>query len=138
MTTKTILVINSESSIQEIMEAYLSHPQGWRVIKAASSLEALDWAAQIQPDAILFDFAIFGMSFFTFLKRLRLQQQNQHTPVILFAETKWLDLDNKLLQIFQIAGVIDYKSDSASIPQQIAKLLDWGEVPLISGNEELS
>jgi CheY-like chemotaxis protein len=133
MTTKTILVINSESSIQEIMEAYLSHPRGWRVIKAASSLEGLDWAAQIQPDAILFDVATFGMNFFTFLKRLRSQEQNQHTPVILLAEKRWLDDD--LLQQFQIKGVIDYYcTHAASIPQEIAQLLNWDEVPQISGD----
>lgn len=132
MTTKTILVINSEMNMQEIMEAYLSHPQGWQVIQIASSLEGLNLAAQIQPDAILFDLANFGMSFISFLKRLRSQSQNQYTPFILFAETNWLELDSQLLQSFQIAGIIDYTIDSVSIPQQIAQLLNWGEVPRIS------
>ena len=129
MISKKILLINSEPHVREVMNAYLSYPSGWQVLSASSPLEGLEYAAQAQPDAVIFDLSTFGMNFLAFLKRLRLQPPNQNTPVVLVAEKKWLD--SELLQEFQIAGVIDFYTDAASIPQQVAKLLNWDEVPLV-------
>ncbi|MEB3191066.1 MAG: hypothetical protein VKL42_12055 [Snowella sp.] len=129
MTSKTIVLINSEANVREVMHAYLSYPKGWQVLNASSPLEGLECAAQARPDAVIFDLSTFGMNFLAFLKRLRLQPSNQNTPVVLVADKKWLD--SELLQEFQIAGVIDFYTDAASIPQQVAKLLNWDEVPLV-------
>lgn len=126
VTTKTILLINSEPSVREVMDACLSHLGGWQVLSASSPSEGLQWALQDQPDAIVFDLSTFGMNFFTFLKKLRAQPGTQSIPVVLVATgAKWLNTEP--FQAFQVAGVIEYSFDPTKLPQQIAKLLNWEE-----------
>lgn len=135
MTTKTILLINSEPNVQELLQAYLSHLGGWQVFSTGSPSEGLRCANQDQPDAIVFDLSTFGMDFFTFLKRLRAQTGTQEIPVVLIATgAKWLNI--KPLQTFHLAGFIDYSVDPANLPQQIARLLNWDEEPLIHEMED--
>lgn len=126
MPTRTILLINSEPTVRELLQACLIHLGGWQVCGVNSPVAGLECATQAQPDAIVFDLSTFGMSFFTFLKRLRGHPMTQGIPVILIATgTKWLNIEP--LQQFQLAGVIDYAGDPARLPQQIAQLLNWEE-----------
>lgn len=126
MITKTILLINSEPNLREVVQACLIHLGGWQVLSAGSPSEGLQRAALEQPDAIIFDLSTFGMNFFTFSKRLRAQPVTQGIPLVLIAaEAKWLDTE--LFQQLQVAGVLEYSSDPAKLPKQIAQLLDWHE-----------
>jgi len=130
MITKTILLINSEPIVREVLQACLSHLGGWQVLSTGSPSEGLQLAARELPDAILFDLSTFGMNFSIFLKQLRSQPETQQIPVVLIAvEAKWLNVEP--LKQFQIAGVVDYSREPAKLPQQIAKLLDWDEIPRI-------
>ena len=130
MITKTILLINSEPNVREVLQACLSHLGGWQVLSTGSPSEGLQLAARNQLDAILFDLSTFGMNFSIFLKQLRSQSETQQIPVVLIAvEAKWLNIEP--LKQFQIAGVVDYSREPAKLPQQIAKLLDWDEIPCI-------
>ena len=130
MITKTILLINSEPNVREVLQACLSHLGGWQVLSTGSPSEGLQLAARNQLDAILFDLSTFGMNFSIFLKQLRSQPETQQIPVVLIAvEAKWLNIEP--LKQFQIAGVVDYSREPAKLPQQIAKLLDWDEIPRI-------
>jgi len=130
MITKTILLINSEPNVREVLQACLSHLGGWQVLSTGSPSEGLQLAARNQLDAILFDLSTFGMNFSIFLKHLRSQPETQQIPVVLIAvEAKWLNVEP--LKQFQIAGVVDYSREPARLPQQIAKLLDWDEIPRI-------
>lgn len=131
MTTKTILLINSEPNVREVVQACLSHLGGWDVYSTGSPVEGLQWAIQDQPNAIVFDLATFGMDFYTFLKRLRAQPETQDVPVVLIAaRAKWLN--TKPWQRLQLQGVIDYSIEPTKLPQQIARLLNWPEAPLVS------
>ena len=130
MITKTILLINSEPNVREVLQACLSHLGGWQVLSTGSPAEGLQLAARNQLDAILFDLSTFGMNFSIFLKQLRSQPETQQIPVVLIAvEAKWLNIEP--LKQFQIAGVVDYSREPAKLPQQIAKLLNWDEIPRI-------
>ena len=137
ITTKTILLINSESNVREVVEACLTHLGGWQILSTGSPSEGLRLAIQDQPDAIVFDLSTFGLDFYTFLKRLQAQPATQAIPVVLIATgTKWLNI--KPLQRFQLAGVIDYSVDPTTLPQQIATLLNWDAEQLISEAEGYS
>lgn len=134
MITKTILLIHSEPTVQEVLQACLTHLGGWQVLSASSPVEGLQSAATNQPDAIVFDLSTFGMNFFTFLKRLRAQPTTQQIPVILIAvEAKWINIEP--LKQFQIAGVIDYSVNPAKLPEQIATVLNWSDLSQSSGVE---
>jgi CheY-like chemotaxis protein len=135
MITRTILLINSEPNVREVIQDCLSHLGGWQVLSTGSPSEALRRAAQDQPDAIVFDLSTFGMNFFNFLNQLRSQPLTQNIPVVLIAvEAKWLNIEP--LQALQIAGIIDYSGDPARLPQQIAQLLNWDQAPQGVGVED--
>lgn len=126
MTTRTILLINSEPNVREVVQACLTFLGGWQVSITHSPVDALQQALQQQPDAIVFDLSTFGMNFFTFLKRLRAQPATQSIPVVLITTgAKWLNIEP--LEQFQLAGVIDYSTDPTSFPQQLSRLLKWDE-----------
>jgi len=126
MTTRKILVINSEPALRELIQDCLYHLGGWQVSATGSSTEGLQQAAHLHPDAIVFDLANQGMNFYTFLKRLRAQPTTQTIPVVLVtAGTKWMDLES--FRPFHVVGVIDYSTEPILISRQIAKILNWEE-----------
>lgn len=124
MTTKTILLIHSESSIRELVQVCLRYLGGWRVLVATSPLEGLQRAVQEQPDAIVLDLSSSSKDYLNFLQNLRAKAVSQNIPVIvLTAGAKWLGSEQ--LKRFQVVGVIDYMSDPNQLSNQIATLLDW-------------
>ena len=52
---RKILVVDDEDDIREIASISLDLTQGWELQTASCGLEALDIAAEFQPDAILLD-----------------------------------------------------------------------------------
>lgn len=124
--TKRILLINGDTNIQEIMQAYLTDFGGWQVRSTTSPLLALNSAAQDKPDAILFDLSTYGMNFFTFLKRLRSQVDTQTIPVILIAD-EITGFNSEILQELGVIGFINYYTSSANFSQQVANFLKWDE-----------
>lgn len=125
-TTKTILLIHSDPNIQEILQAYLTCPDQWRLLNANSLSEGLRCAVQNQPDAIVLDPFPNGQDYFTFLRTLQAEPITQTIPVvILTVGAKWLD--SKRLQQFQVVGAIDYVSDTTLLSRRIANLLNWDE-----------
>lgn len=126
MITKTILLINSEPTVRELVQDCLSHLGGWQVFSIDCPAKGLECAARTQPDAIVFDVSTAGMNYLTFLRKLVAQPATQDIPVVLVAAgAKWLDIG--LLQQFQVVGAIDDLSDPIKFPQQIAKLLNWND-----------
>lgn len=132
MTTRTILLIHSESTVREVLQACLSQLGGWNVYATGAPSEGLQRSIQDQPDAIVFDLSTSGMTFFTFLQRLRTQPATQHIPVVLISNgAKWLKIEH--FPEFRLAGVIDYSFDPIKLPQQIATLLNWDEALQLPG-----
>lgn len=129
MSTKTILLINDDPSVQESIKESLNHVGGWQVLKANSPLKGLKFITQIKPDAILFDISTLGMDFFAFLTQLRAKTLSHDIPVMIMADAEWLHPD--LLQEFAIAGVIDYSTAFTKFPQQIAQLLNWDKHTMV-------
>jgi CheY-like chemotaxis protein len=126
MGTKTVLLINSEPNVREVMQACLIHIGEWQVFSTGSPMEGLQRAVQDQPDAIIFDLSTLGMSFVTFLNQLRDQPETRSIPVVLIAPgEKWLDF--QVFRKYQVVGMIDDVSDPGKFSTQIAKLLNWWE-----------
>jgi CheY-like chemotaxis protein len=126
MCAKTILLINTEPSVREILHLSMIHSSGWQVFSAGSVSEGLQRAVQEQPDAIVLDLFSLSQDYFTFLQQLRAQPETQQIPVVVLTTgAKWLDI--KQLQEFYVVGAIDYKSDLTQLFKQIAMLLNWEE-----------
>jgi CheY-like chemotaxis protein len=124
ITSKTLLLINSEPNLREVVQACLMDLGGWEVLTAGSLLEGLRQAVVHPPDAIILGLSRTGMDEFRVLEQLRAQPTTQTIPVVLLtARAKWLD--SQLLQRYQVAGVIANSLDPAMLPVQVAKLLGW-------------
>ncbi len=75
----TILVVDDQSSVRQLMQEYLSE-QGFRVVTAADGQEALYSARHEQPNLILLDIMMPKMDGYQFLRQYR---QERQTPVII-------------------------------------------------------
>ena len=76
--TNTILVVDDQSSVRQLLQDYLSE-QGFRVITAADGQNALYTARHEQPDLILLDIMMPKMDGYQFLRQYR---QERQTPII--------------------------------------------------------
>jgi DNA-binding response OmpR family regulator len=76
---ETILVVDDQSSVRQLLQDYLSE-QGFRVVMAADGQTALYTARHEQPDLILLDIMMPKMDGYQFL---RLFRQERQTPVII-------------------------------------------------------
>jgi DNA-binding response OmpR family regulator len=77
--TDTILVVDDQSSVRQLLQEYLSE-QGFRVITAEDGQKALYTARHEQPSLILLDIMMPKMDGYQFLRQYR---QERQTPVII-------------------------------------------------------
>lgn len=130
MPTKTILVIDDERTVCEIVKLCLSDLGGWDVFAVNSPLEGLRRAALDRPDAIVLDISMPEMDGFVFLERLRKNPDTQDIPVVLLSgKVRWID--PQILRKYKIAGAIAKPFDAAKLSAQIAAFLGWDFTPLM-------
>jgi DNA-binding response OmpR family regulator len=77
--TDTILVIDDQASVRQLLQEYLSE-QGFRVVTAEDGQKALYTARHEQPNLILLDIMMPKMDGYQFLRTYR---QERQTPVII-------------------------------------------------------
>jgi DNA-binding response OmpR family regulator len=77
--TETILVVDDQSSVRQLLQEYLTE-QGYHVLTAADGQNALYTARHQHPDLILLDLMMPVMDGYQFL---RLFRQERQTPVII-------------------------------------------------------
>lgn len=75
----TILVVDDQSSVRQLLQEYLSE-QGFRVLTASDGQNALYMARHEQPDLILLDIMMPKMDGYQFLRQYR---QERQTPIII-------------------------------------------------------
>ncbi|MEH1966633.1 response regulator [Nostoc sp.] len=121
---KTILLIDDELNVREIVKFCLQDLAGWDVVTADSSLEGLQNAVHHSPDAIVLDISISDIASFEFMNKLRNNPETQAIPVVLLsAKARWVD--SQILRQYQVAGVILKPFNPVTLPAQVAQLLGW-------------
>ncbi|WP_448269540.1 response regulator [Nostoc sp. DSM 114159] len=121
---KTILLIDDELHVREIVKFCLQDLAGWNVVTADSPLEGLQNAVHHTPDAIVLDISIHDLASFEFMNKLRNHPETQAIPVVLLsAKARWLD--SQILRQYQVAGVILKPFNPVTLPSQVAQLLGW-------------
>lgn len=88
MTNPTILVVEDEMSIQNVIRTYLQN-EGFQVVCVDNGPEALTLAAKLQPDLIIMDLMLPGMDGMEVTARLR--QQSEVYILMLTARTEESD-----------------------------------------------
>ena len=101
----TILIVDDSDSARETLTAILEG-QGYRLLTAQNGPEALDLASKHQPDTILLDVMMPGMTGFEVCQRIRSDPQIAEIPIIILTA---LDDRESLLNALK-AGADDFIS----------------------------
>ena len=92
---KTIMVIDDDQQIRELVELSLKITSGWKVIEATSGQHAVERLREVRPDAILLDFHMPDLNGLDTLKLIRETPEYRDIPVIAYtADPRALDKDN--------------------------------------------
>lgn len=122
--TKSILLIDDEASIRELVQACLNDLAGWHVWTVASAQEGLQCLAQEHPDAILLDVLMPGMDTKTFVHKLHENPQTSSLPIILLTvRARWFT--PQALQQIGIIKAISKPFNPVTLPEEIASALGW-------------
>ena len=113
----TILVVEDEPAIQELISAALQHA-GHRVMRAYSAEEAIPLVNGTLPDVVLLDWMLPGMSGIQFARRLRGEDRTRELPIIMLTargeeQDKVAGLD---------AGADDYLTKPFSPRELVARI----------------
>jgi CheY-like chemotaxis protein len=124
MTKKSILLIDDEETIQEVVQVGIEIESGWQVAIASSGAEGIDLAQAQQPDVILLDVMMPEMDGIDTLSQLKSNQKTSAIPVIFLTAKAQAEEKNQ----FQSLGVVDVITkpfNSMTLASQIAKILGW-------------
>ena len=112
--SKTILVVDDETKLREMMKVYLEQ-EGYRVVAAANGREALFSARYEKPDLIILDVMMPEMDGYQFLQAYR---REGDAPVIML--TAKLEEQDKVLGLE--LGADDYVTKPFSVRELIARV----------------
>ena len=77
--TQTILVVDDEETIREVVRRYLER-ENFNVVEAADGFEALDAIRTEPPDLIVLDLMLPGIDGLSLTQHIR---QDRHIPIIM-------------------------------------------------------
>lgn len=124
MTTKRILIIDDEETIQTVVQFGIKMAAGWDVLTASSGTTGVQTAQTEQPDVILLDVMMPDMDGIATLKALQSHAQTEHIPVILLT-AKAQTAEKRQFNDLRVSGVITKPFNSLDLPGQIAQILHW-------------
>nr|WP_299244124.1 phosphate regulon transcriptional regulator PhoB [uncultured Halomonas sp.] len=117
MTAKTILVVDDEAAIREMIAVALEMAD-YRVLEADNAQAAHALIVDEQPDLLLLDWMMPGTSGIELARRLKREEATSELPIILL--TAKSEEDNKILGLE--AGADDYITKPFSPRELIARL----------------
>ena len=123
MTPRTLLLIDDDEDIREIVAMSLELGPGWQVIGEAKGANAVARAAEIAPDAILLDVNLADADGPAVLAQLRADPRTKAIPVV-FLTAKVRPADVEHLRALG-AGVLPKPFDPMTLHEQIARELGW-------------
>lgn len=126
MSTKSILLIEREASIGEILRACLSEFGGWRVTLSNSIKEGVDLCMVTHPDVILLDASTSETDALIFTEQLKHHSMTQSIPILLITgRASWFT--PKQLHQMGFAGAITKPFNPSTLPAQVSHLLGWSD-----------
>lgn len=121
---KSVLVIEYEADIREILHTCLSEFDNWRVILSDSIQEGIDLCKALSPDVILLDASTSEADALLFVEQLKQQSTTRSIPILLItARASWFSL--RELKQLGFAGAITKPFKPSTLPSQVARLLEW-------------
>jgi two-component system, OmpR family, alkaline phosphatase synthesis response regulator PhoP len=124
MTSKRILIIDDEETIQTVVQFGVKMAAGWEVLTAGSGMQGIQTAQTEKPDAILLDVMMPDMDGIATFKALQSQAETEQIPVILLT-AKAQTADKRQFNDLGVSGIITKPFNSLNLPKQIARILHW-------------
>ncbi len=121
---KTILIVDDEDDARAIATLALKMKTDWTLLQASSGQQALDLAAEQQPDLILLDMMMPDMDGRATLKKLKDNPQTQRLPVILVT-AKVQPLAQTGIDPEQVVTVFAKPFRPLTLADQIRAVLSW-------------
>ncbi|WP_017653339.1 response regulator [Fortiea contorta] len=124
MSTKRVLIIDDEETIQTVVQFGIKMTADWEVFTASSGVEGIQTAQIEQPDVILLDVMMPDMDGITTFKELQSYPETEQIPVILLT-AKAQTAEKRQFNDLGVSGVITKPFNSLDLPEQIMKILHW-------------
>jgi two-component system OmpR family response regulator len=132
---KTILYVDDEADIRDIVEMSLAMVENVSVHTCASGEQALQFLTQTRPDLILLDVMMPGMDGPMTLENIRNRAELAHVPVV-FMTAKAAPTEVARLKRLGAIGVIPKPFDPVELPTQLG--LIWSEHEKASSAEPMA
>ena len=119
---KTILIVDDEADIRDILRIRLANHPGFRILEAANGSDALELTRQQRPDLIILDWLMPGFNGMEVLKALRESPELTTIPVIMMTVKSELSAQAQ----GQAMGVVAYlikPFDAARLMETVQKAL---------------
>jgi CheY-like chemotaxis protein len=124
MSTKSILLIDDEPRLAEVIAVCLESFKGWKVTVVNAGQKGLDLVETLNPDAIILDVMMPQMDGITVYQKLQANAATQNIPVV-FLTAKVQTSDRTRFAQLGVAGIIAKPFDPVKIADQIAQVLGW-------------
>ncbi|MFN3926807.1 MAG: response regulator [Pseudanabaenaceae cyanobacterium] len=121
---KSILVIDDEPDICEVIQVALGEFAGWQVTTAGSGKEGLEILDRLSFDLILLDISMPEMDGISVFEQMRSHPTAKDIPVILLT-AKVLASDQERFAKIGVVGVIGKPFNPIDLSTKIAKLMEW-------------
>lgn len=124
MPVKSILLIEPEASIREILCTALAEFAGWRVTPASTIQQGTNLCQSACPDVILLDTSSAEADALLFAEQLKHYSLQRAVPIVLIsARASWFT--HQQLQQMGFAGAITMPFNPSSLAAQVAQQLGW-------------
>ena len=121
---KTVLVIDDEEYICQIIQTCLELFSDWQSVTVPCCEKGLAAVSNIRPDAIVLDMIMPNMDGFAFLKNLHANPEFADIPVVLLTSRVDLTEAKKIAQL-GVKGAIAKPFNSTKLISQISQILGW-------------
>jgi CheY-like chemotaxis protein len=126
MSTKSILLIEYEANMREVLYSCLSEFGGWKVTLSNSIQQGIDLCVKTCPDVILLEASTSETDALIFIEQLKQHSLIQSIPILLItARASWFT--SKQLQEMGFAGAITKPFEPSTLPAQVSRLLGWND-----------
>ena len=126
MNEHTVLIVDDDADIREIVQFALELQPGWRVVGEPDGENAVARAVESRPDVILLDVNLAGMDGPATLAALRGDARTSAIPV-LFLTANTRDADIERLRALGANGVLAKPFDPLALGSQVAREMRWTE-----------
>ncbi len=123
---KTVLYVDDEADIREIVQMALGVDRSLSVYSSESGEQALAFMRRIKPDLVLLDVMMSGMDGIATFRRMRDDPEYAHIPVI-FMTAKTMAQEVAHFRSLGALGVIGKPFNPLKLREQVLSL--WGEDP---------